>query len=85
MKTSAKIDRDGRILIPNAIRKAVGIAPGNELTLTAEGNKLIVENKAEKCIICGTEEGLEKIDILSFCKEHKQKLIKILGGTKDGK
>lgn len=65
MKTARCTDSQGRIIIPNHIRKALDLTPETRLNITLEGNDTIVIKIAEtRCVICG--EGVEDKPSVKF-------------------
>ena len=53
-----KGDDLGRIVIPAQIRKAFGIAEGDELEVALDGDRVILAKPAERCTFCGVGDGL---------------------------
>ena len=43
MSVRVRMDERGRITLPSSIRSKLGIKPGDELSLTVNGNRIIVE------------------------------------------
>ena len=46
--TTARVDRRGRITIPAALRRALGLTPGTAAILTPDGPELRVVSRAER-------------------------------------
>ena len=50
-----KIDELGRIVLPSEIRRVFGIHEGDELDISVDGEKVILEKRQDLCIFCGSE------------------------------
>jgi transcriptional pleiotropic regulator of transition state genes len=50
-----KIDELGRIVLPSEIRRVFGIHEGDELDISVEGEKVILEKRQDLCLFCGAE------------------------------
>jgi AbrB family transcriptional regulator, transcriptional pleiotropic regulator of transition state genes len=50
-----KIDELGRIVLPSEIRKVFAIHEGDELAISVEGEKVILEKRQDLCVFCGAE------------------------------
>ena len=46
--STARVDRRGRITIPTAIRRALGLQPGTVVVLTPDAQELRVVSRAER-------------------------------------
>lgn len=53
-----KVDDLGRIVIPAAVRKALGIGVGDELEVRLEGRSVIMSRPEDRCAFCEAETGL---------------------------
>lgn len=47
-----KIDELGRIVLPSELRKVFGIKEGNELEISVEGEKIILQKRQDVCLFC---------------------------------
>lgn len=55
-----KIDELGRIVLPSELRKVFGIREGDELEISVEGERVILQKRRDLCLFCGAEEpGVE--------------------------
>lgn len=52
------IDKLGRVVIPMSMRKALGIQIGDDLDVTMEGERIILQKCRNGCIFCGSTERL---------------------------
>jgi AbrB family transcriptional regulator, transcriptional pleiotropic regulator of transition state genes len=50
-----KIDELGRIVLPSEIRKVFAIHEGDELDISVEGERVILEKRQDLCVFCGAE------------------------------
>ena len=50
-----KIDELGRIVLPSEIRKVFAIHEGDELDISVEGERVILEKRQDLCLFCGAE------------------------------
>lgn len=53
-----KIDELGRIVLPSEIRKVFGIREGDELDISVEGERVILQKRTDLCLFCGADESL---------------------------
>ena len=49
------IDRLGRLLLPEDLREELGIKPGAEVTISIDGNGLLVKPSQPVCTFCKGE------------------------------
>jgi AbrB family transcriptional regulator, transcriptional pleiotropic regulator of transition state genes len=50
-----RIDDLGRVVIPSEFRKAFGIAAGEVVDMTIEGDAIVVRRIEASCSLCGSE------------------------------
>ncbi len=50
-----KIDELGRIVLPSELRRVFGIREGDELEISVEGERIILQKRADVCLFCGAE------------------------------
>jgi transcriptional pleiotropic regulator of transition state genes len=50
-----KIDELGRVVLPSEIRKVFAIHEGDELDISVEGERVILEKRQDLCLFCGAE------------------------------
>jgi AbrB family transcriptional regulator, transcriptional pleiotropic regulator of transition state genes len=50
-----RIDELGRIVLPSEIRRVFGIREGDELDISVEGERVILEKRRDLCLFCGSE------------------------------
>lgn len=51
-----KIDELGRIVLPSELRRVFGIREGEELEISVEGERVILQKRDDLCLFCGAEE-----------------------------
>lgn len=51
---SRHIDMLGRFVLPKEIRDSLGIACGDSLAISVEGEKIILQRDGKYCIFCGS-------------------------------
>ena len=51
-----KIDELGRIVLPSELRKVFGIREGDELDISVDGEKVILQKRQDLCLFCGATE-----------------------------
>ena len=58
MKTTGvvrKIDELGRVVLPSEIRRVFGIHEGDELDISVDGERVILQKRLDACLFCGAE------------------------------
>jgi transcriptional pleiotropic regulator of transition state genes len=50
-----KIDELGRIVLPSELRRVFGIREGEELEISVEGERVILQKRDDLCLFCGAE------------------------------
>lgn len=51
-----KIDELGRIVLPSELRKVFGIREGDELDISVDGERVILQKRQDLCLFCGAAE-----------------------------
>jgi transcriptional pleiotropic regulator of transition state genes len=51
-----KIDELGRIVLPSELRKVFNIREGDELEISVDGEKVILQKRQDLCLFCGAEQ-----------------------------
>jgi AbrB family transcriptional regulator, transcriptional pleiotropic regulator of transition state genes len=54
-----RIDDLGRIVLPAETRRLLGISRGDELSISVDGRKIILEKLEVSCTFCGAEQDLK--------------------------
>jgi transcriptional pleiotropic regulator of transition state genes len=50
-----KIDELGRIVLPSELRRIFGIREGDQLDISVDGERIILEKRQDVCLFCGSE------------------------------
>lgn len=50
-----RVDDLGRIVIPMELRRSLGIQVKDPLSISVEGDKIVLQKYRDACIICGSE------------------------------
>jgi AbrB family transcriptional regulator, transcriptional pleiotropic regulator of transition state genes len=50
-----KIDELGRIVLPSELRRVFGIREGEELEISVDGERVILQKRSDLCLFCGAE------------------------------
>lgn len=53
-----KIDELGRIVLPSEIRRVFGIREGDELDISVDGERVILQKRQDVCVFCSSQEAL---------------------------
>ena len=51
-----KIDELGRIVLPSELRKVFGIREGDELEISVEEDRVILQKRQDLCLLCSSED-----------------------------
>lgn len=51
-----KIDELGRIVLPSELRKIFAISEGDQLEISVEGDRIILQKRRDVCLFCGGED-----------------------------
>ena len=52
-----KIDELGRIVLPSELRRVFGIHEGDELEISVDGERVILEKRHDVCIFCSADDA----------------------------
>lgn len=50
-----KIDELGRIVLPSELRRVFGIREGDELEISVDGDRVILQKRQDVCLFCSAE------------------------------
>jgi transcriptional pleiotropic regulator of transition state genes len=50
-----KIDDLGRIVLPSELRRVFGIHEGDELEISVDGDRVILQKRQDVCVFCSAE------------------------------
>lgn len=63
-----RVDDLGRIVIPMELRRTLGIHVKDALSISVEGERIILEKYEESCAICGSESGITTVKGRPVCE-----------------
>lgn len=64
-----RVDDLGRIVIPMELRRTLGIHVKDPLSISVEGERIILQKYRESCAICGSEVDLSTVRDRAVCAE----------------
>ncbi len=73
----AKIDKLGRMVIPQELRKAYGLDCGTAIEFSRQENGVLIRAKHVRCVFCHAKEGLllyQNAHLCATCKKAIGKL-----------
>ena len=62
-----RVDDLGRIVIPMELRRTLGIHVKDPISISVDGERIILEKYRESCVICGGEEDVRKVKDRPVC------------------
>jgi AbrB family transcriptional regulator, transcriptional pleiotropic regulator of transition state genes len=62
-----RVDDLGRIVIPMELRRTLGIHVKDPISISVDGERIILEKYRESCVICGSEEDVQKVKDRPVC------------------
>ena len=51
-----KIDELGRIVLPSELRRVFGIHEGDELEISVDGERVILQKRQDQCLFCSADQ-----------------------------
>ena len=63
-----KIDEFGRIIIPIEMRNALCWDNGTKISISQQGEQLILQTYQSSCFVCGNEDNLKPIRGKNICQ-----------------
>lgn len=74
-----KMSKHGRISLPRKVRKPLAIEPNSEVSISFEGNRLILKKHVLRCLVTGkTENVIEVFPNVPLSPEGMEILLKVL-------
>ena len=81
-----RIDELGRIILPSGLRRYLSLKDNEELSISVEGEKIIMQRVIPKCIVCDSTDNIQQLNSRSFCGEcHIIAIMQILSTTEQVK
>ena len=71
-----RIDHLGRIVIPVELRRVLGIAEGDYVGFSADGDRIVIEKMEERCTFCGTSSELQPFKGKLVCDDCNNELVR---------
>jgi len=70
-----KVDHLGRIVLPVELRRLFGIAEGDHLAISVDGERIILEKVRDRCTFCGSTDDLRVYRSKPVCAECARELV----------
>lgn len=64
-----RVDDLGRIVIPMELRRTLGINVKDPLSISTEGEKIILEKHRDSCVLCGSIEEIVRVRDRALCAD----------------
>jgi AbrB family transcriptional regulator, transcriptional pleiotropic regulator of transition state genes len=64
-----RVDDLGRIVIPMELRRTLGINVKDPMSITVDGQRIIIEKHHDVCAICGSTEGITEVKSRPVCAD----------------
>lgn len=62
-----RVDDLGRIVIPMELRRTLGIHVKDPISISVDNEKIILEKFKDSCVICGSEDEVNKVKDRPLC------------------
>lgn len=62
-----RVDDLGRIVIPMELRRTLGIHVKDPLSISVDGERIILEKYRDSCVICGGEDDVRTVKDRPVC------------------
>lgn len=62
-----RVDELGRVVLPIELRRALDIQERDLVEVGMEGECIVIQRAAEKCVFCGSDRGLSTFRGRSVC------------------
>jgi len=62
-----RVDDLGRIVIPMELRRTLGINVKDPLSISVEGERIILEKYRDACALCGSQEDISRVKGRAVC------------------
>ena len=64
-----RVDDLGRIVIPMELRRTLGINVKDPLSISTEGERIILEKHKDSCVLCGATEEIVRVKDRAVCAD----------------
>lgn len=79
MRNMRKVDKQGRVTLPLAVRQAIGVKTGDALDVTVTGSSVQLTAHNRRCAFCGTQEDVIDHGSAGICSSCAGKIFKKIG------
>lgn len=62
-----RVDDLGRIVIPMELRRTLGINVKDPLSITVEGERIILQKHRDSCVLCGSTDEIVRVNDRAIC------------------
>lgn len=63
-----RVDDLGRIVLPMELRRTLGINVRDPMSISVEGERIIVAKHEDSCVVCGTTEDTVRVKDRAICR-----------------
>ena len=74
MKWSKKLNRNGGLTIPKAVRAELGVFSGDGVDIEVIGDKLVLSRHVNTCRFCGSPDNIKTVMGIYYCGDCAVKL-----------
>ncbi len=64
-----KVDDLGRIVIPMELRRTLGIGVKDPLSITVEGERIVLAKHQDSCVVCGDTQDIVRVKGRAVCRD----------------
>jgi len=64
-----RVDELGRIVIPMELRRTLGIKVKDPLSISMDGEQIIIEKYRDACALCGSEDDVMMVKDRAVCSK----------------
>jgi AbrB family transcriptional regulator, transcriptional pleiotropic regulator of transition state genes len=64
-----RVDELGRIVIPMELRRTLGINVKDPISISVEGERIILERHKDACVLCGGQDNIHQVKGRAVCAE----------------
>ncbi|MDO8964949.1 MAG: AbrB/MazE/SpoVT family DNA-binding domain-containing protein [Coriobacteriia bacterium] len=64
-----RVDDLGRIVIPMELRRTLGINVKDPLSISVEGERIILRKHQDSCVICGSTDEIVRVRERAVCAD----------------
>ncbi len=62
-----RVDDLGRIVIPMELRRTLGIDVKDPVSISVDGDRIVLEKHRDACVFCGNREGVRQVKGRPVC------------------